>query len=120
MPSKELFWVGSSRDDIRAFPEEARQEAGHQLHLVQLGVEPSDWKPMPSVGTGVNEIRIHTAVEHRVLYVAKFAEGVYVLHAFEKRGRKTAQRDIELARERLRDLIQWRREAAARRKSEGR
>jgi phage-related protein len=119
MVAKELFWVGSSRNDIREFPEAARKEAGHQLHLVQLGLEPPDWKSMPSVGGGVNEIGIHTRVERRVLYVAKFVEGVYVLHAFARRGRKTPQRDLDLARERLRDLMQWRREEAARQKKEG-
>lgn len=118
MTAKELSWVGSSLDDIRDFPEEARREAGHQLHLVQLGLEPSDWKPLPSVGSGVNEIRIHTEVEHRVLYIAKFPEAVYVLHAFEKRSRKTPQREIDLAKQRLRELMQWRREDATRRKKE--
>lgn len=74
---------------------------------------------MTSVGTGVNEIRIHTALEHRVLYIARFAEGVYVLSAFEKRTRKTPGREIELGSRRLRDLMQWRREQGARGKEEG-
>lgn len=68
---------------------------------------------MPGVGPGVNEIRVHTELEHRVLYVAKFAEGVYVLHAFEKRARKTPQRDLNLARERYRALIAKRQADAA-------
>ena len=63
---------------------------------------------MPGVGSGVREIRIHTALEHRVLYLAKFAEAVYVLHAFEKRSRRTAKRDVELARQRYRELISQR------------
>ncbi len=67
--------------------------------------EPNDWKPMPTVGPGVQEIRIHTGIEHRVFYVAKFAEGVYVLHAFEKRTRKTPKREPELARDRFRALV---------------
>lgn len=78
--------------------------AGYQLWLVQLGLEPNDWKPMASVGPGVREIRIHTDAEHRVLYVAKFEEGVYVLHAFEKKTPKTPQRDLQIAVERLRWL----------------
>lgn len=65
---------------------------------------------MPSVGPGVAEIRIHDATEHRVFYVAKYVEAVYVLHAFEKNSQKTAQRDVDLGRERLRDLQQWRQE----------
>ena len=64
---------------------------------------------MPTVGTGVREIRIHTTLEHRVLYVAKFTEAVYVLHAFEKRSRRTASRDVNLARQRFRTLVEQRR-----------
>jgi phage-related protein len=71
---------------------------------------PTDWKPMPSVGQGVNEIRIHTRVEHRVIYVAKFEEAVYVLHAFEKRSRQTRDTDLTLARERLKQAEGLRRE----------
>jgi phage-related protein len=107
---KKLLWVGSVLQDLRAFPEDARCMAGHNLHLVQVGLEPDDWKPMTSVGPGVYELRIHTGVEHRIFYVAKFAEGVYVLHAFEKRTRQTAQRDIELAQERYREVLRGRQE----------
>ena len=59
--------------------------------------------------SAVREIRVHTAREHRVLYVAKFAEAVYVVHAFEKRSRKTARHDIELGRQRFRALMSRRR-----------
>ena len=76
---------------------------------VQQGLQPNDWKWMPAVGTGVQEIRAHTGTEHRVFYVARFAEGVYVLHAFEKRTRKTPKRNIEQARNRYRDLLKTRR-----------
>ena len=75
------------------------------MRRVQQGLEPNDWKPMPSVGPGVREIRIHTGLEHRVFYVTKFTEGVYVLHAFEKRTRKTPKRELELARDRFRGLV---------------
>ncbi len=64
---------------------------------------------MPTIGPGVREIRVHTSLEHRVLYVAKLAEAIYVLHAFEKRTRKTAIRDVELARQRFRGLVGQRR-----------
>ena len=83
--------------------------AGFQLRRVQRGLEPSDWKPMAAVGTGVREIRIHTETEHRVFYVARFDEGVYVLHAFEKRTRKTPKRNLALARSRYRELLETRR-----------
>jgi phage-related protein len=105
MPDKALRWVASSRTDVRAFPRDARRLIGFQLRRVQQGLEPFDWKPMAVVGPGVREIRVHTALGHRVLYVAKFAEAVYVLHAFEKRTRKTPQGDIELARQRFRELM---------------
>jgi predicted XRE-type DNA-binding protein len=74
---KPLFWLGSSRRDIRAFPPEARRVAGFQLLRVQQGLEPSDWKPMAIVGAGVREIRVHTEAEHRVCYVARFTEGIF-------------------------------------------
>lgn len=108
MAEKPVFWVGSSLDDLRAFPKEARRIAGHQLHLVQLGFEPSDCKPTPSIGSGTAELRIHTGLEHRVFYIAKFSEGIYVLHAFQKKTRKTPKREIELARHRLREVIRMR------------
>ena len=100
MPTKALFWVGTSLEDIRAFPADARRVAGHQLHLVQQEIEPADWKPMPTVGSGVYELRIRTRLEHRVFYIAKLSEGIYVLHAFEKRTRKTPQADVDLAKTR--------------------
>lgn len=109
MADKVLLWLGFSRSDVRAFPRDARRLAGFQLRRVQQGLDPFDWKPMPSVGLGVREIRIHTALEHRVLYVAKFMEVVYVLHAFEKRTRKTPTHDVEIARQRHQALLRQRR-----------
>jgi phage-related protein len=102
--------VGRSRDDLKEFPDEARREAGHQLHLVQLGLDPDDYRPMPSVGAGVIEIRIHGETEHRIFYAAKFAGAVFVLHAFEKKTQKTSKKDIELGQERLKEVKKWLRE----------
>ncbi len=102
---KAILWLGSARHDLQAFPSDARRLAGFQLRQVQQGLEPDDWKPMATIGPGVCELRIHTAVEHRVCYVAKFAKAIYVLHAFEKRTRKTPPRDIELARQRYQALM---------------
>ena len=102
---KPLVWLGSSHDDVRRFPEETRQEAGFELYQAQCGREPSDWKPVLTVGTGVKEIRVHGHNEHRVMYVAKFAEAVYVLHAFVKKTQQTPKADIELARTRFKQLI---------------
>jgi len=98
---KPVQWLGSSRADLRAFPADARRVAGFQLRLVQLGFEPNDWKPLRSVGSGVREIRVHTGREHRVVYVARFAEAVYVIHAFAKKTVKTARRDVEIVRTRF-------------------
>jgi putative addiction module killer protein len=108
MADKPLVWLGSSLDDLREFPDDARKEAGFQLRRVQKGLSPVDWKPMTTVGQGVIEIRIHTGREHRVFYVAKFAEAVYVLHAFNKQTQKTPGRDIELAQRRYFELIRTR------------
>jgi phage-related protein len=80
--------MGSSYRDLIAFPDEAKHQAGFELWLVQRGSQPSDWKPMTSVGTGVYEIRVRSRQEHRIFYVAKHAEAVYVLRAFEKRARQ--------------------------------
>jgi phage-related protein len=98
---KPLLWLGSCRADVRAFPSEARRITGYELRRVQQGLDPRDWKSVSSIGTGVREIRVHTGREHRVLYIASFVEGVYILHAFEKRGRKTQRQDLEIARKRL-------------------
>ena len=101
---KPLEFVGSSLDDLREFPAEARRAAGFELGFVQRGLDPSDWKSMNEVGAGVREIRIHVLGEWRVLYVAKFAEAVYVLHAFQKKTQKTRKEDVELARKRYRQI----------------
>ena len=108
MVPKPLLWLGTSRKDVRAFPEVARGKVGHELFLVQQGLAPSDWKPIASVGQGVVELRIHAGEEFRVIYIARFEEGVYVLHAFDKRSRQTRAVDVELARKRLRDLTRSR------------
>ena len=101
---KSLEFLGSSQDDLKNFPAEARRTAGFELHFVQQGLMPSDWKPMPQVGQGAMEIRIRVLGEWRVVYVAKFADTVYVLHAFQKKTQKTRQEDIELARKRYRAI----------------
>ena len=76
---------------------------------VQSGLDPSDWKPMSWVGAGVREIRVRSGREYRVLYVANFEEGIYVLHAFEKMTQRTSKADLERARQRLREILKNRR-----------
>ena len=99
-----LNFVGSSLDDLRNFPDEARRAAGFELRAVQNGIEPSDWKPIRAVGPGVKEIRIHVLGEWRVIYVGKLRDAVYVLLAFQKKTRKTSWCDIDLARQRSRQI----------------
>ncbi len=101
---KPLRFVGSSLDDLRSFPAEARRHAGFELYAIQRGLEPSDWKPMKTVGSGVREIRIRVLGEWRILYVAKFADAVYILHAFQKKTQKTRRSDIEIARRRYKQI----------------
>ena len=106
---KRIVWLGASLEDLRSWPAEAQRDAGYQRYKIQSGLDPSDWKPMPSVAGGVQEIRIHNDNEYRVIYLAKLAEAVYVLHAFEKKTRKTLQTAIEVARRRLQLLLSQRR-----------
>lgn len=106
---KDVRFVGSSLDDLKDFPARARREAGFELSNVQAGLQPSDWKPMNSVGAGAGEIRLRDAAGiFRVIYVAKFEEAVYVLHAFEKKTQKTAKADLALARSRYKALVEER------------
>lgn len=99
---KTLRFVGSSLDDLKNFPAEARREAGFELDAVQRGLMPSDFKPMLAVGAGAYEIRVRVLGEWRIIYVAKFERAVYVLHAFQKKTQKTRKEDIELAARRYR------------------
>ncbi len=101
---KALKFVGSSLEDLKSFPAEAKRIAGFELDAIQRGLNPSGWKPMTSVGSGACEIRIHVLGEWRVIYVAKFAESVFVLHSFQKKTQKTRPADIEIARRRYRQI----------------
>ena len=98
---KPVFFLGSSQDDLRAMPSAARHELGQELMRVQFGGEPTDFKPMPTVAMGAYEIRYKDASgAFRVVYIAKFANAVYVLHAFQKKTEKTPKSDIDLAAKR--------------------
>ncbi len=102
---KQVIWMGSSKEDLRDFPEEARRQVGYQLEHVQEGVDPDDWKPMPNVGSGVREIRVReSSGAFRCIYLATRPEGVYVLHCFQKRTQKTSQQDLDLALRRFKSL----------------
>ena len=107
---KPVRFLGDSLKCLRDFPEDARQEAGYQLDKVQRGEQPEDFKPMPSVGAGVQEIRVRDdSGAYRVIYVARFEEAVFVLHAFQKKTPATPKRDIDLAKMRFAQLLKDRR-----------
>lgn len=102
---KAVVFLGDSLDIVRAFPEQARRQTGVELRRLQNGLDPTDWKPMGSVGMGVREIRVRgSSGAFRVLYIASLVEAVYVLHAFQKKTQKTAKRELDIAALRLRLL----------------
>jgi len=103
---KPIYWVGTSYKDLLCFPVQAKQDAGYQLHRIQNGLNPEDWKPFQSIGVGVKEIRISDAGNaYRVIYVAKFAKKIYVLHSFQKKTQKTRPKDIEIAKTRYSAIV---------------
>lgn len=102
---KPVRFLGNSLQCLRDFPEDARNDAGYQLDNVQRGGQPDDFKPMPAVGKGVEEIRVmDESGAYRVIYLARRAEAVYVLHAFQKKTQATPKRDIDTARKRFAQL----------------
>jgi putative addiction module killer protein len=102
---KRINWLGTSLNAVQGFPSIAKARIGQQLQKVQDGLMPDDFKPMPTVGSGVYEVRVKAGNQYRVIYVAKYAEWVYVLHAFEKKTQKTASEDVELAKQRYAKLL---------------
>ena len=103
---KPLAFLGNSLAALRSFPDAARQDAGFQLDRIQRGEQPDDFKPMPAVGKGVDELRVwDDSGTYRVIDLARLAAAVYVLHAFQKKTQATSQRDIALARSRLAELM---------------
>ncbi len=103
---KDIRFCGRSLETLRGFPADARREAGYQLDRVQHGLEPTDWKAMSSIGSGVREIRIIHEGQFRVIYISKLADTVYVLHAFQKKTQKTRKHDLDAAKQALRQIKQ--------------
>jgi phage-related protein len=107
---KDVAFIGGADDDLRSFPPTARQRAGYQLYLVQTGADPTDWKPMTTIGPGCREIRIREdSGAYRVFYVATIGEEIYVLHCFQKKTQRTAKADIDVGKARyqaMRALIE--------------
>lgn len=106
---KPVVFVGDSLKRLREFPDTARQDAGYQLDKVQRGQAPDDFKPMPAIGKGVEEIRIwDDSGTYRVIYTARLRDAVYVLHAFQKKTLTTPKRDIDIAKQRLAEVMRER------------
>lgn len=103
--TKPIRYLGGSLKAINKFEPDAVEEINFELHALSMGLNPNDWKPMSSIGMGVNEIRIHTKKEYRVIYVAKLKDGIYVLHAFEKKTQETPKKELNLAKKRFNDLM---------------
>lgn len=102
MPAKPIEFLGDSLRSLREFPDDAKRDAGYQLDRVQHGLQPDDFKPMPTIGKGVEEIRVRDDTgAYRVIYTARLADAVYVLHAFRKKTQTTPKRDIDLAKQRF-------------------
>jgi phage-related protein len=103
---KSVRFLGNSLKALRDFPEDARQDAGYQIDKVQRGEQPDDFKPMPAIGKGVEEIRIwDESGTYRVVYTARLADAVVVLHAFQKKTQTTSKRDIDLAKDRFTEFM---------------
>ena len=106
---KPVRFLGDSLKRLREFPEDAKHDSGYQLDKVQRGNQPDDFKPMPSIGKGVEEIRVRddTGI-YRIIYTARIADAVYVLHAFQKKAQATSRHDIDIAKERYTELMRGR------------
>ena len=102
---KEVVFVGSSLDDLRRFPREAKHDVGQQIAMLQRGMDPRHWRPMPSVGSGVRELRVRTGGNaYRSMYTTTVGDAVYILHVFVKKSQKTSRADIDIARKRFREV----------------
>jgi phage-related protein len=102
---KQVCFLGAALNDLRSFPEPARRQAGYQIDRLQHGLQPGDFKPMPTIGRGVEEIRIRDeSGAYRVIYIARLARAIYVLHCFKKKTQKTTRQDLELAASRYREV----------------
>jgi phage-related protein len=103
---KEVEFLGDSLKVISGFPKDARQNVGRQLAKLQQGFPPYSFKPMPEIGKGVEEIRVRDESGiYRVMYTARLADAIYVLHAFQKKTMQTSKQDKETAKQRFKQLM---------------
>lgn len=106
---KAAEFLGDSRARLCAFPEKAQAALGYSLHLIQIGEEPSNWKPMTDIGDAVYELREQADKRaFRLAYIARFEEAIYVLHVFEKKTAKTAPKDKAVIEQRFKALVEAR------------
>lgn len=97
-----VFWEGDSREVLQSFPEAARQNLGFQLWQLQQGERPGDYRPLPSIGTGVFELRDQDEKAwYRVVYLSRINDVIHVLHCFEKKSREMPGKDFQKAKHRL-------------------
>lgn len=97
-----IAWEGNSREVLRAFPNEVKQNLGFQLWQLQQGERPSDYRRLPEIGLGVFELREEDQRGwYRVIYLSRIKDVIYVLHCFEKKSREIPRGDVETARQRL-------------------
>jgi phage-related protein len=97
-----IAWEGDSRNVISSFPDAPKRNLGFDLRLLQQGEQPTDYRPMSSIGPGVFELRDQDErAWYRVIYLSRIRGIIHVLHCFEKRSRETPRKEIEVARQRL-------------------
>jgi len=97
-----IAWEGDSREVLKSFPEDIRQNFGFELWELQLGERPSDYRPLTSIGPGVFELRDQDErAWYRVVYLSRINDVIYVLHCFEKKSREMPRKDFEKAKQRL-------------------
>ena len=101
---KTVIWQSDSLKALQSFPAKVRHDVGVELMRIQSGLDPIDWKPMPSIGQGVREIRVQYRGQYRVFYIAKFDEAIYVRSAFINKTQRTPKSEIDLAKQRLREV----------------
>jgi phage-related protein len=102
---KDVIWMANTLDVLRNFPAQAKHDLGVELMRVQSGLDPVSYRPMPSIGAGVQEIKVKYQGEYRLIYVAKFEEGIYAISAFQKKSQRTPKRELELAIARYKQLV---------------
>ena len=97
-----IAWEGDSREVLKAFPESVTENFGFELWQLQQGERPRDYRPLPSIGPGVFELRDQDErTWYRVVYLSRIEDVIYVLHCFEKKSREMPKKDFEKAKQRL-------------------